>query len=754
MSASSGELLYRVHKRPPTAHSVTDLTSAATPVSVRNSAVIALNTTRFDDLDQSSPEQQRALDSARKHIAVLEVQLAEARQQAELASLHQRKSAQLQLEVDAMKASTSWRITAPMRLAIQASHMLPRAIHTIRRQAEVRGGLGSAIAYYWTIVRREGLRGVSARVARLRDGAGFADGPPSDERYHAWIDRFDSFDDTKRSEVRKLIEALPRKPLISIVVPTYNSDEKLLREMIASVTAQLYSHWELCIADDASPDPHVARVLAEAAAADSRIRYRVRATNGHISEASNSALELVQGEYVALLDHDDILPEHALAMVARYINMHPRGRMFYSDEDKLTLEGARTYPYFKPDWNPQLILSQNFFSHLGVYETALVRQAGGFRKGLEGSQDHDLALRCLEISGHDSVVHIPHILYHWRTMPGSTAQSGSEKPYAHIAKVRAIEEHLSRNGIRASVEQPFGASGPVRVRYSVPSPAPRVSIIIPTRDGLDLLRQCIESVLAKTTYPNYEIIVVDNGSVKPETLDYFSHLTTQPNVRVLHDDSPFNFSALNNRAAAQAGGDYLCLLNNDIEVITPDWLDEMVSIAAQPGSGAVGARLWYPNDTLQHGGVLLGLGGVAGHMHANLRRWQLGYFGRAVTTQNLSAVTAACLVIRKSIYDQVGGLNEELAVAFNDVDFCIRVLKAGYRNVWTPHAELYHHESASRGSDMDPDKYERFVGEVRWMEARWPDLIANDPAYNRNLTLKTDIAPFALADPPRIGQFE
>jgi GT2 family glycosyltransferase len=225
-------------------------------------------------------------------------------------------------------------------------------------------------------------------------------------------------------------------------------------------------------------------------------------------------------------------------------------------------------------------------------------------------------------------------------------------------------------------------------------------------------------------------------------------------VRVLRDDSPFNFSALNNRAAALAAGDYVCLLNNDIEVITPDWLDEMVSLAAQPGTGAVGARLWYPNGTLQHGGVLLGLGGVAGHMHAMLRRWQLGYFGRAVVTQNLSAVTAACLVIRKSIYEQVGGLNEELAVAFNDVDFCLRVLKAGYRNVWTPHAELYHHESASRGSDMDPDKYQRFVSEVRWMEARWPDLIANDPAYNRNLTLKTDIAPFALAEPPRIGQFE
>ncbi|WP_235025014.1 glycosyltransferase family 2 protein [Caballeronia terrestris] len=632
--------------------------------------------------------------------------------------------------------------------------MAPRVAHTIRRQAEVRGGLASALGYYWTIVKREGPRGIFGRLERLNSGMGFADGPPSDERYHAWIERFDSFDDAKRAKVRSLIAALPDKPLISIVVPTYNSDEKLLREMIGSVRAQLYEQWELCIADDASPNPEVARVLAEAAAADPRIRYTVRPVNGHISAASNSALELAQGKFVALLDHDDILPEHALFMVAQYANRFPAGRLFYSDEDKFTVDSVRTAPYFKPDWNPHLVLSQNFFSHLGVYETALVRQAGGFRKGLEGSQDHDLTLRCIEIAGHGSVVHIPHVLYHWRIMPGSTAQSGSEKPYAHTARIRAIEDHLQRSGIEASVEEPFGEAGQLRVRYAVPTPAPRVSIIIPTRDGVALLRQCIDSVLGKTQYPDYEILIVDNGSVKQETLDYFGELAANSKIRVLRDDSPFNFSALNNRAASQATGEFLCLLNNDIEVITPDWLGEMVSLAAQPGAGAVGARLWYPDDTLQHGGVLLGLGGVAGHMHHQLRRWQLGYFGRAVVTQNLSAVTAACLVIRKSIYEEVGGLDEELAVAFNDVDFCLKVLKVGYRNVWTPHAELYHYESATRGSDMDADKYQRFVREVRWMEARWPDLIANDPAYNRNLTVKTDVSPFALSDPPRIGQFE
>lgn len=635
----------------------------------------------------------------------------------------------------------------------RGAHLLSAAVHTVRRQAEVRGGILSALGHYCTIIRREGLHGVAGRLSRLNEGGGFADAPPSNRRYQAWIEHYDSLDDASRAELRSRAEALPKKPLISVLVPTYNSDEKLLREMIASVRAQLYPHWELCIADDASPDPRVVQVLAEAAAGDPRIRFVVREENGHISAASNSALELVAGEYVALLDHDDILPEHALFMVASYINRYPQGRLFYSDEDKLTLDGQRTAPYFKPDWNPHLILAQNFFSHLGVYETALVREAGGFRKGFEGSQDHDLILRCLEIAGHDCVVHIPHILYHWRIMPGSTAQSGSEKPYAHTTRVRAVEEHLARSGVAASVEEPFGDAGQIRVRYRVPTDAPRVSIIIPTRDRVDLLKQCITSVKAKTSYPNYEIIVVDNGSTEKQTLDYFSQISSA-DVRIIHDESPFNFSALNNRAAAQATGEFLCLLNNDIEVISPDWLDELVSLAAQPGTGAIGARLWYPNETLQHGGVLFGLGGVAGHLHHGSHRWQQGYFGRAVVTQNLSAVTAACLVIRKSIYDEVNGLDEELAVAFNDVDFCAKVLKAGYRNVWTPHAELYHHESASRGSDMDPDKYERFVGEVRRMEARWPELIARDPAYNPNLTLDTSTGPFSLADPPRVGQFD
>jgi GT2 family glycosyltransferase len=401
-----------------------------------------------------------------------------------------------------------------------------------------------------------------------------------------------------------------------------------------------------------------------------------------------------------------------------------------------------------------MFLTQNMFSHLGVFETDLVRKVGGFRKGFEGSQDYDLTLRCVEVAGHDKVVHIPHILYHWRMAPGSTAGSSGEKPYAHLAAMKAVQEHFDRQRVHASLEKPVPNLPVFRVRYALLQPEPRVSIIIPTRDGLTLLQRCISSIQKKTVYKNYEIIIVDNGSVKGETLDYFENIRKSQNVRIVRDDSPFNFSALNNNAAATASGDYLCLLNNDIEVISPDWLNEMVSLAARPGNGAIGARLWYPNDTLQHGGVILGLGGIAGHMHPKLTRGELGYFGRAVTTQNLSAVTAACLVISKNIYNEAGGFNEELAVAFNDVDFCLRVRELGYHNVWTPHAELYHHESATRGNDMDPDKYQRFLTEIKWMEDRWRGHFDSDPAYNPNLSLSTEVQPFTLAVPPRVDQFD
>ena len=387
------------------------------------------------------------------------------------------------------------------------------------------------------------------------------------------------------------------------------------------------------------------------------------------------------------------------------------------------------------------------FSHLGVLSTALVRSVGGFRAGLEGSQDWDLVMRCTEHVDASQVQHVPRVLYHWRVHAQSTARSMNAKPYAAVAGERALNEHYERIGVKAVAEyQQFG----YRTRYALPDELPLVSIVIPTRNGLDLIRQCIQSIDKKTTYGCYEIIIVDNGSDDPTALAYFAKLAERANVRVLRDERPFNYSALNNAAVAIAKGEVIALVNNDIEVMSPDWLSEMVGLAFQPGVGAVGARLWYPDMTLQHGGVVLGLGlGMASHAHKGLPRGLNGYAGRAALTQCFSAVTAACMVVRKSIYQQIGGLDEvNLSVAFNDIDFCLRLREAGYRNVWTPYAELMHHESATRGDDMAPEKRERFEREIAYMQRRWADVIANDPAYSPNLTL--DAEDFSYAWPPRV----
>ncbi|WP_186126968.1 glycosyltransferase family 2 protein [Burkholderia gladioli] len=623
--------------------------------------------------------------------------------------------------------------------------ILPLALGTARRQARTHGGYGRALAYCIRTLRREGVAGFASRLSRL----------PFSARYRDWVARYDSFGDAEREVALAAISTMPTLPRFSVVVPTYNSDIALLDAMIASIQAQVYPHWELCIADDASPSPAVRQALDAHRARDARIRVLYRETNGHISEASNSALSLATGDFVVLVDHDDILPPHALFMVARYINRFPQARLFYSDEDKLDERGERTAPYFKSDWNPLLFRSQNMFSHLGVFETTLVREAGGFRKGFEGSQDYDLALRCIDLAGDHSVVHIPHVLYHWRIVPGSTAGGRSAKPYAEIAARRALLEHLQRVGLPdATVEEVHPEVGIIRVRYPVPKPAPLVSIIVPTRDGVVLLRKCIDGLLHRTRYPNLEIIVVDNGSTEPATLAYLESLKQQASVRVLRDESPFNFSMLNNRAAAIARGSYLCLLNNDTEVMNEHWLDEMIGVAALPGTGAVGAALWYPDNRLQHGGVLLGLNGIAGHLHHLLHRGQFGYVNRAVSVQNVSAVTAACLLVRKALYEQVGGFEESLRVAFNDVDFCLKLRAIGYRNAWTPFAELRHHESASRGSDMSPHKQARFAEEAQWMKQRWGDALPHEPAYNPNLSLAGDMPPFSFAEPPRIGMLD
>lgn len=564
--------------------------------------------------------------------------------------------------------------------------------------------------------------------------------------YRQWIRLYDTLSDEDLSAIVTEVRSWTRRPLISVVVPVFNTPERYLRAMLDSVFDQLYPDWELCVSDDASTAPRIATVLAEYAARDTRIRVVSRATNGGISAATNSAVEVATGEFIAFLDHDDVLPQHALYMVAREIARGPDIDLIYTDEDKIDKRGRRYDPHFKSDWNPDLFLSQNMISHLGVYRTELVRHAGGLRSEFDGSQDYDLALRIVEQTQPWRIRHIPHILYHWRAAAGSAAKSAGEKPYAVQAAQRAVADHLRRQDIRASVAFASGSQF-AQVIYPLGSEPP-VSIIVPTKDRKDLLSRCVSGILEQTCYQNLEVVVVDNRSEDPATRNYLSEIAAEPRVRVLRYDEPFNFSLLNNWAAKQAAGEILLFLNNDTEVIGPDWLRHMVANTCRGEVGAVGAKLVYPSGRVQHAGVILGMGGVAGHIHLGRQRDDPGYFSRAVLQQNLSAVTAACLAMRRQVFDEIGGFNGELRVAFNDVDLCLRIRQRGYLIVWTPLAELYHYESASRGSDLLSARHEEFVQEVDYMRSKWGRVLDHDPYFNPNLS-SHDLS-ISLAFPPAI----
>jgi GT2 family glycosyltransferase len=568
------------------------------------------------------------------------------------------------------------------------------------------------------------------------------------QAYPRWVRLYDTLSVEDRRAILADIDGFASRPLISIVMPVFNPPEPFLRAALASIADQLYPNWELCIADDASTLSHVGRVLAGYAAREPRIRLVRRPARGGISAASNSALELATGAFVALVDHDDLLPAHALYLVAREILRHPAVDLIYSDEDKLGRRGRRFDPYFKSDWNPDLFLAQNMISHLGVYRTALVREVGGFRPEFDGSQDYDLALRVVERTEAENIRHIPHILYHWRAAGGSAAHSAGAKPYARTAARAAVADHLKRRGILAEVDFARGPSFQ-EIRYPLVAEPP-VTIIIPTRDRSGLLARCLGGLLGGTNYRNFEVLIVDNQSCEPATERLYQRLAADPRVRVLRYAEPFNFSRINNWAAAQAGGEVLLFLNNDTEVIVPDWLRHLAANAVRPQVGAVGAKLLYPDGRVQHGGVILGMGGTAAHFHLRRRAEDAGYFGRAQLQQNLSAVTAACLAMRSAVFEEIGGFDAvNLPVAFNDVDLCLRLGERGYRIVWTPLALLYHHESASRPSDLLPDQRHRFQGEVRYMRARWGAALDADPCFNPNLSLWDPT--IALAFPPRIA---
>lgn len=658
----------------------------------------------------------------------------------ELRGQHSALSAQL----NSLMSSNSWKLTTPLRWPRLQRRRLLAVQHRVADYIRRQGGVMSVLQKIQSICRREGLVGLRQRWQRMQQGQLINPAPGSGGHdrndYQEWIRRFDTMSDVRREEIRRRIASMPAHPLISVVMPTYNPNPAWLSEAINSVRNQLYPYWELCIADDASTNPAIRVLLEGVAVEDERIKVVFRESNGHISAASNSALTLATGDWIALLDHDDLLPEHALFHVAAAIVEKPSLQMIYSDEDKVDERGHRSAPYFKTDWNPDLFYSHNMFCHLGVYRRALVDRVAGFRLGLEGAQDYDLALRCIELVDEAEIHHIPHVLYHWRIHEESTAGGAEAKPYAMLAGERALNEHFQRQGVKGRVElQETG----YRAYYDLPDVLPLVSLIIPTRNGEVLVRQCVESIVEKTLYKHYEIIIIDNGSDDPDALKYFEALSSSGIARVVRDDRPFNYSALNNAAVKIARGDLIGLINNDIEVISPDWLGEMVSHALRPGIGAVGAKLLYPHGAVQHAGVILGIGGVAGHSHKGFPRKHPGYSARAQLISRFSAVTAACLLVKKSVYEQVSGLNEiDLTVAFNDVDFCLRIMRAGYHNVWTPYAELYHHESATRGYEDDPVKQARFAGEVEYMKSTWGELLDRDPYYSSNLTL--DYEDFSL----------
>ena len=648
----------------------------------------------------------------------------------------------LQIQITALFNSKSWQITAPLRALTRLINKTKVYVRFVTALCLHPKEVLRLLVRATQIFKRHGLSGIRQAIHNKFPRAN----QETTANYLTWI----AIAEPNSSEYARLSEIAgdwQNQLRISILMPTYNSNLAFLKAAIQSVQGQVYPHWELCIADDASTDPQIKQYLESEQANEARIKILFREKNGHISAASNSALTLASGQFIALLDHDDVLNPLALWHIAKSINENPDAGILYSDEDKLSQIGERCNPYFKCDFNPELMLAHNMISHLGCYRKSLIDLVGGFREDFVGSQDYDLALRIIDQIPASQIIHIPHVLYHWRITPESTALNLNTKSYAQSAAIRAISDHISRKGLSGKVtpcpEMPHIG---YRVQFDCPTPHPKVSIIIPTRDKAKLLENCIDSILKKTTYANYEIIVIDNGSSESASFELLERLKQQ-GIQIIRDESPFNYSALNNKAAKLSQGQFICLMNNDIEVITPGWLEEMVSFATQTDVGAVGARLWYPNDTIQHAGVIVGLGGVAGHAFVNLGRGEPGYFGRAIVHQSYSAVTAACLVVRKSVFEQVEGLDDSLAIAFNDVDFCLRVREAGYRNVWTPYAEMYHYESASRGTEDTTAKKDRFEQECALIRTRWAEITAYDPAYSPNLALGTH--HFEMAFPPR-----
>ena len=623
----------------------------------------------------------------------------------------------------AVQRTIGWKILERLRRV--RDRLLPA--HSRRR------GLYWWIRRPFEVLLDEGLpaffRKTKYKVRLKWQGQGFlVKAPPPREtrqdpgmQYQLWLQRH-RLTPQDAARMQAALKDFAYTPLISVVTPVYDTDEVWLRKAIESVRAQIYPHWELCLVNDGSTKPHVREILDQYVAAEPRVRVEHLPGNQGIAGASTHGLRLATGDFVALLDHDDELPPEALFEVVKRLNEDANLDLIYTDEDKLEPGGQRVEPFFKPDWSPDLLLSMNYITHLSVFRRSLLEEIGGFRLGFDGSQDYDLLLRFSERAR--QIAHIPQILYHWRKAPGSAAASTAAKPFAYEAARRAIEDAVRRRGYEAQVD--CALPGQYSVRYKLKG-TPLVSIIIPTRDRWSLLRECLRSIEEKTRYANYEIIVLDNDSAEADALHGLSAIANK--WRVLPCPGPFNFSAFNNFGAAQARGEYFVFLNNDTQVVEPDWLTAMLEQAQRPEVGAVGARLHYPDNRIQHAGLVLGVGGVADHAFKGLPGNAFTYFAFASVVRNCSAVTAACMMVPRRVFEEIGGFDEQLPVALNDVDLCLRLRQRGHLIVYTPFALLYHHESGTRGK-LHPPKDDELV----WR--RWGDIIRKgDPYYNPNLTL-------------------
>ena len=587
----------------------------------------------------------------------------------------------------------------------------------------------------WDFFRENGLKALIVKSKHKLQGI------DNDYDYGEWWKLTSVTDEELAAQREYKFSLMPR---FSIVIPVYKTPEKYLCEMLDSIEEQTYTNWELCIADGSPAGQSVEKTLKKYAARDPRVRYKVLGENLGISGNTNAAMEMARGEFIVLADHDDKLTPDALYEFAKAINETPKTDVLYSDEDKLDMDGGALFdPHFKPDFNPDLLTSVNYICHLFAAKKELVERVGGFKEEFDGAQDYDFIFRCIEQA--EKIVHVPKVLYHWRCHQDSTASNPESKLYAFEAGSRAIMAHYKRMGIPAVKVEKGVDYGIYHTTFEIPD-TPLVSVIIPNKDHTSDLDTCIRPILTRGTYKNLEFIVVENNSTDPETFRYYEKIQKEfPSVRVVRWEREFNYSAINNFGVSFAKGEYLLFMNNDIEMVAENFVEEMLGFCQRDDVGAVGARLLYEDDTIQHAGVVIGFGGIAGHTFIGLHKSENSYFHRAVCAQDYSAVTAACMMSKKSVFEKVGGFTEELAVAFNDIDYCMKVRSLGKLVVYAPYALLHHYESKSRGLEDTPEKVARFNREVAVFAKRWPDILKNgDPYYNPNLTLRK--SNFALRD--------